>query len=123
MLLAAKGDLQGGLEVAQQAYGLAESNAEVIDTLGQLYRESGLSKRAVALLEKARAAGTDRPGSRYQLSLAYAELGRTAEARKLLRELAKAPDVTRELASLARATLDSLATRSASPGGDGARAP
>jgi tetratricopeptide (TPR) repeat protein len=113
LLLAAKGDLEGGLEVAQQAYGLAESNPEVIDTLGRLYRESGLPKRAVALLEKARAAGIDRPSSRYQLALAYAELGRVAEARVLLRELAEASDATGEFGSRARVELDLLATQSA----------
>jgi len=114
LLLAAKGDLQGGLAVAQEAYGLAESNPEVIDTLGRLYREAGLPKRAVALLEKARAAGSDRPSSRYQLALAYAYLGRVAEARVLLRELAEASDATSEIGSRARAELDSLAAQSAS---------
>jgi tetratricopeptide (TPR) repeat protein len=113
LLLAEEGDLPGALEAAQEAYGMADSNPEVIDTLGRLYRESGLPKRAVALLEKARAAGVDRPSSRHQLALAYVELGRVAEARVLLRALAESPEVSRDLASQARAELDSLATRSA----------
>ena len=42
LLLAARGDLDGALAAAQEAYALAEQSPEVLDTLGWLYLEKGL---------------------------------------------------------------------------------
>jgi tetratricopeptide (TPR) repeat protein len=86
-LLATQGDLDGALAAAQEAYRLDEADPYVMDTLGALYLRKGLVERAVSLLEEAHAGAPDLPEATLHLVLAYAEAGRTDEARVLLEGL------------------------------------
>ena len=63
LLLAARGDLDGALAAAQEAFALAGESPEVLDTLGWLYLQKGLVPRAISLLEDAHRRGNQEPCS------------------------------------------------------------
>jgi len=87
MLLAERGDLDGALAAAQEAYALADGDPNATDTLGWLYLQRGLVDRAIALLEDAHAAAPALVEIQLHLALAYGQAGRTDAARHLLRDL------------------------------------
>lgn len=105
LLLAEQGDIAGALEVAQQAYGVADSNPDVIDTLGWLYLESGLPERSVGLLERALESAPTDPTIQYHLALAYTRTGRSADARGLLSSLVAELDSHDPIAARAKQEL------------------
>jgi tetratricopeptide (TPR) repeat protein len=86
-LLARRGDLDGALDAAQEAYRLAEKDPYVMDTLGALYLEKKLGSRAVALLEQAHAGLPEHPEVALHLARAYREVGRSEDARGILTAL------------------------------------
>ncbi len=88
LLLAETGELAGALDVAQQAYGIADSNPDVVDTLGWLYLRSGLPERSVALLERAFDLAPADPAIQYHLALAYKQTDQIEQARELLSDIA-----------------------------------
>jgi tetratricopeptide (TPR) repeat protein len=88
LLLAERGDLDGALTVAQQAFAQASEDADVLDTLGWLYLKKGLTSRAVSLLEDAHQRAPDRDGVKLHLAQAYRAAGREDQARPLLDALA-----------------------------------
>ncbi len=101
-----RGDLTGALEAAQQAYALAESDPQVVDTLGWLYLQRGLTERSIALLERAHAANPDLASAQLHLALAYREAERDGDALRLLESLlerlpADAPEAREAHAALA----------------------
>ena len=83
-LLAAQGDVDGALAVAQEAYRLDAENPYLLDTLGALYLEKELSGRALPLLQKAHAGLPEHEGVTLNLVRAYRDSGRIDEARALL---------------------------------------
>jgi tetratricopeptide (TPR) repeat protein len=87
LLLAERGDLDGALSAAQEAFALAEESPEVLDTLGWLYLEKGLTARAVSLLEDAHRRAPDLDAATLHLALAYRAAGREDAARPLLESL------------------------------------
>jgi tetratricopeptide (TPR) repeat protein len=86
-LLSERGDVDGALAVAQEAYRLAADDPYVMDTLGALYIEKGLIDRAISILEKAHAAAPDLPDAQLHLALAYRASGQKERARQLLADL------------------------------------
>ncbi|MDH5305986.1 MAG: tetratricopeptide repeat protein [Myxococcales bacterium] len=88
LLLAERGELDAALHWAQEAYALAEHEAQVKDTLGWLYLQRGLLDRAIALLEAARATAPALVEPRLHLALAYREAGRDDAAQRVLADLA-----------------------------------
>jgi Flp pilus assembly protein TadD len=86
-LLHRRGDLDGALEAAQEAYALADDNPYVADTLGWMYVEKGLVDRGVSLLEEAHAGAPEHPVVQLHLALAYRSAARKSDARELLRDL------------------------------------
>ena len=86
-LLRARGDLDGALAAAQEAYAIAGDDPYVGDTLGLLYVEKGLVARAIPLLEHAHASLPEHPVVQFHLAYAYSRAERTDEARRLLEEL------------------------------------
>jgi tetratricopeptide (TPR) repeat protein len=108
LILAEQESLDAGLEVAQKAYALADTNPNVIDTLGWLYLKKGLTERSVALLEKACALDPQLPISQLHLALAYREAGRREDARRLLADLVRRDGVHAEIAGQASEALRSL---------------
>jgi tetratricopeptide (TPR) repeat protein len=87
LALSRTGATREALEMAQSAYARAETDPVVMDTLAVLYIESGLSRRGVALLEKARRSDSESGEIAYHLALAYRDEARRDEARALLMEL------------------------------------
>jgi tetratricopeptide (TPR) repeat protein len=87
VLLADRGDLDGAIAAAQEAYDLARENAAVIDTLGHLYLKKGLHERAISLLEEAHTREPDMPDAQLHLAQAYRAVGRSEEAERLLEAL------------------------------------
>jgi tetratricopeptide (TPR) repeat protein len=85
--LLADRDLEAALAAAQEAYALASKNTHVLDTLGWLYLKKGLAERAISLLEEAHDGAPERTDPQLHLALAYREVGRTEDARRLLSEL------------------------------------
>ena len=83
LLLAERGDLDGALAAAQEAFAQAGESPEVLDTLGWLYLQKGLRERAVSLLEDAYRRAPDQEGVRLHLSQAYRAAGRESAARAL----------------------------------------
>jgi len=88
LLLAERGDLDGALATAQEAYAQAGASPEVLDTLGWLYLRKGLGERAVSLLEDAYRRAPDQDGVKLHLAQAYRAVGRDAAARPLFDALA-----------------------------------
>jgi tetratricopeptide (TPR) repeat protein len=86
-LLSERGDVDGALAVAQQAYRLAADDPYVMDTLGALYLEKGLIDRAISILEKAHASAPDLPDAQLHLALAYRANGQKQRAREMLADL------------------------------------
>ncbi len=86
-LLHAKGDLDGALAAAQEAYAIAGDDPYVADTLGWLYVEKGLVGRGVSLLEDAHGSLPEHPVVQLHLARAYTRADRPDDARRLLQEL------------------------------------
>ena len=107
-LLRARGDLDGALKVAQEAYQIAEDNPYVLDTLGSLYLRKGLVERSIVLLEEAHAAAPELAEVQLHLALAYREAGGTANARQLLLNLQSRDDEPAELKAQVEEALHSL---------------
>jgi tetratricopeptide (TPR) repeat protein len=84
LLLAARGDLDGALAAAQEAFAQGGENADVLDTLGSLYLNKGLVARAISLLEDAHARAPDLAEAQLHLALAYRAAGRSQDAQPLL---------------------------------------
>lgn len=101
LLLAARGDLDGALAAAQEAFAQADESPEVLDTLGWLYLEKGLVPRAISLLEDAHRRAPDLEAAQLHLALAYRAAGREDAARPLLEALrarnAASPELRAEL--------------------------
>lgn len=108
VLLAAGGELADAMAVAQEAYALADSDPNVIDTLGWLYLKAGLTDRAVALLERAHGAAPQQSAPQLHLALAYREAGRPEDAHRLLVDLESRVEPGSPLASQTDAALRSL---------------
>ena len=107
LLLAERGDLDGALAAAQEAFAQAGESPEVLDTLGWLYLEKGLVARAVSLLEDAHRRAPELDAATLHLALAYRAAGREDAARPLLDALgqrgAASPELQAQLdAALAR---------------------
>jgi len=82
-LLAAYGDVDGALAAAQEAYRLEPASPHVLDTLGMLYLRKGLVKRAISLLEDARAADASHRASSLHLELARRESEKIGDGRRI----------------------------------------
>jgi Flp pilus assembly protein TadD len=91
-VLLGKGDLQGALAAAQEAYALAPTEPDVLDTLGWLYLEAGRADRSIQLLEDARRAAPASAETGLHLALAYRAAGRNDDARRLLETLRDGAD-------------------------------
>ena len=96
-LLAQRGDLDGALAAAQQAYAIAGANPYVMDTLGWLYLRKGLVDRAIGLLEGAHDAAPGMVDAQLHLALAYGEVDRSEDARRLLSDLRAREETNDEL--------------------------
>ena len=107
-LLASRGDVDGALAVAQEAYRLDETDPYVMDTLGALYLRKGLADRALSLLEEAHTKAPDLSEATLHLAMAYRDTGRTDEARALLVGLDADDAASPTVRTQARETLDSL---------------
>ena len=107
-LLASRGELEAALEVAQEAYRIAEDSPYVLDTLGGLYLRKGLPERAIYFLEAASAARPEWAETRLRLAQAYRDAGRTHEARRALSELRSRDGTPAEISANADAALRSL---------------
>jgi tetratricopeptide (TPR) repeat protein len=111
LILAARGELDAALVVAQKAYALASDDPRVLDTLGQLYFEKGLVERSISFLEDARRLAPGMTEVRLHLAQTYQRAGRRAEARALLvalrDELAQGADASQGLRTEVAAALDS----------------
>jgi len=118
LLLEGRGDLEDALELAQQAYGLAGSNPQVVDTLGWLYLRNGLGDRAVALLERAHGAAPHDATTQLHLALAYQEVGRSADADVLLEELSSRDGLPPALRARIRQALAAPLVPGLGPEGD-----
>jgi tetratricopeptide (TPR) repeat protein len=92
-LLARGGHLNEALAEAQEAYRLAPQDPAVLDTLGELYRQKGLTRRAISFLEDAVAGAPSRREPRLHLAQGYIDAGRDSDARQLLAQLEDAGDV------------------------------
>ncbi|HEX5066761.1 MAG TPA: tetratricopeptide repeat protein [Myxococcota bacterium] len=107
LLLSSRGDLDGALAAAQEAFAQAEESPEVLDTLGWLYLQKGLVARAVSLLEDAHRRAPALDAAALHLALAYRKAGREDAARPLLEALGKRGAASPEL----RAQLDAALRR------------
>lgn len=108
VLLLEEGDIDAALAAAQEAYALAGSDPNVVDTLGWIYLQKGLAQRSVALLERAHAAAPGAPEPQLHLALAYRELGRDGDARRLLADLVARVEAGTALGTRARDALGAL---------------
>jgi Flp pilus assembly protein TadD len=70
--------------IAERAYMLAPNQPQIKDTLGWILVQQGQAPAAVVLLQEASAVG---PEVRYHLAVALNDIGRRAEALKILTEL------------------------------------
>ena len=86
-LLRSRGDLDGALTMAQEAYAVSQGNPYVADTLGWMYVEKGLAVRGVSLLEAAHEGAPDHPIVQLHLALEYRGAERPEDARRLLLDL------------------------------------
>ena len=107
-LLQRQGRTEEALRSAQEAYALASTHPEVVDTLGWIYLRSGLLDRSISFLEQAHRADPERPGPALHLAQAYGEAGRIEEARGLLAPLLEGEGARPETRSRASETLRSL---------------
>ncbi len=82
------GRLDEGLVEARKAEQLAPNNPYVLYPLGALYAQKGMFREALAAHEKMAAVD---PSWRWGLGWTLAKAGRTAEARKIARDLERAP--------------------------------
>jgi putative PEP-CTERM system TPR-repeat lipoprotein len=73
--------------IAERAYLLAPNVPQIKDTLGWILAQQGQAPAGVELLQEASAAGSVGPEVRYHLAVALNEIGRRAEALKILTEL------------------------------------
>jgi len=87
LVLDQEGQREEALEVAQAAYARSGKNPVVMDTLALLYLRADRPERAIALFEKVLEVAPENVESRFHLAIAYRELGRVDEARKVLKEL------------------------------------
>jgi tetratricopeptide (TPR) repeat protein len=76
------------LELGRRAHEAAPDNPEIADTLGWLYLERGDAAAALPLLAQAAEALPSQLDVRYHWAVALAETGDTANARRVLTELA-----------------------------------
>ena len=72
---------------AERAYLLEPNSAQTQDTLGWILVEKGQSANAIGLLQEASATPSASPAIRYHYAVALNQLGKSAEARKILSEL------------------------------------
>jgi tetratricopeptide (TPR) repeat protein len=107
-LLRTRGDLDGALEMAQEAYAVSNGNPYVADTLGWMYVERGLPVRGVSLLEAAHEGAPDHPIVQLHLALAYRGAERTDDARRLLLDLQPRTASNRALAAQVDEALRSI---------------
>jgi Tfp pilus assembly protein PilF len=76
------------LELGKRAHEAAPDNPEIADTLGWLHLQGGDAAAALPLLARAAEALPNQPEVRYHWAVALAETGDTANARRVLTELA-----------------------------------
>lgn len=107
-LLMAEGDLEGALEAAQGAYAIASDDPYIIDTLGWIYLQKGLTERSIALLEIAVASEPRLPEVELHLALAQTQAGNTEGARKLLTALQDLDDLDPTLREQVEEALNAL---------------
>ena len=96
-------DARGALPFAQRAAAAAPLNSSVLDTLGQIYVQSGRAAEAVPVLQRALATSespSDRVPASLHLAQAYLELGDVREAGRFLEQargaMAEATELIRE---------------------------
>lgn len=81
----------GALQAAEQAYRLAPTSPNVMDTYGYLLVEGGKTNQGVELLQKALAAAPDQHDIRFHLGAGLAKAGDRAGARAELEKLLNIP--------------------------------
>ena len=69
---------------AQKAFHLFPKNPSVLDTLGWVYVQTGQARQAVEYLQRARRLSGNDPTIVYHLAVAFHEVGKSDEAKKLL---------------------------------------
>jgi Flp pilus assembly protein TadD len=77
---------KAGLALAEQAVSLSGSQPQMLDTLGWAHYVNGNYAEAVECLEEAKRGIPSHPSLRFHLGMAYAKVGRMAEARGELEE-------------------------------------
>jgi Tfp pilus assembly protein PilF len=80
-------DLDAALEFAERAYAQAPSSPEVLDTLAQLYLQSGQADRALRMAERALAENPESPTYRLRMAQSLTQLGQTDRALQMLEPL------------------------------------
>ncbi len=73
--------------LAERAYGIADANPAVLDTLGWIYVSNGDAKRGLPLLKKAATLAPQAGDIRFHLGVGLAHSGDKANARKELEQL------------------------------------
>ncbi len=88
-----KGDGTRGIAYAKAAFAMAPANAAVSNTYGWALFSTGYDRKVgLALLEKAAAKAPNHPGLQYRLGQAYAQTGRTNEARRAIKAAMASPE-------------------------------
>lgn len=96
------------LEFAEKAYRLAPKQAQTLDTLGWILVQSGDVARGLELLRDAFVRDSREPTLRYHLAFALSRQGHAKEAKKHLKALLSAENVTAEIETKSRALLATL---------------
>lgn len=106
LLYQRKGDARA-VEAARQAYRLAPTQPALLDTYGWVLVQQGELDKGMRFLREAQTRAASSPDVAYHLAYALNRLGRTAEARRELREALKSGTEFKEAAA-ARALLKSI---------------
>ncbi len=96
------------LEFYQQAYAFNPKNAEIISRLGNFYGATGDPQKAASFFKKAIVAEPENVGYKFNLAIAYLNLGQTSQSKKELNEIIKTGGATSPIVQQAKAYLSQL---------------
>lgn len=96
------------LEYYQQAYAFNPKNAEIISRLGNFYGATGDPQKAASFFKKAIEAEPDNVGYKFNLAIAYLNLGQTSQSKKELNDIIKTGGATSPIVQQAKAYLSQL---------------